>query len=106
MTDIHRQLHGCIQAGGCVNMQPGGCATMMTTATDRIEKQIVVHAPRSRVWRALTNPQEFGSWFGAKVAGPFAPGARIRGPVTHKGYEHLTMDFTIENMEPEHLLSW
>ena len=79
---------------------------MMTTATDRIEKQIVVHAPRARVWRALTNAEEFGSWFGAKVEGPFIPGARIRGPVTHKGYEHLTMDFTIERMEPERLFSW
>jgi uncharacterized protein YndB with AHSA1/START domain len=78
----------------------------ITTATDRIEKQIVLRAPRARVWRALTSADEFGSWFGAKVAGPFTPGARIRGPVTHKGYEHLTMDFTIERMEPERLFSW
>jgi uncharacterized protein YndB with AHSA1/START domain len=77
-----------------------------TAATDRIEKQIVLQAPRDRVWRALTSAEEFGAWFGAKVAGPFTPGARIRGPVTHKGYEHLTMDFTIERMEPERLFSW
>jgi uncharacterized protein YndB with AHSA1/START domain len=77
-----------------------------TSATDRIEKQVVLRAPRATVWRALTSAEEFGSWFGAKVAGPFAPGARVRGPITHKGYEHLTMDFTIERMEPERLFSW
>jgi uncharacterized protein YndB with AHSA1/START domain len=78
----------------------------MTDATNRIEKQVRLRAPRARVWRALTNPEEFGAWFGVKVAGPFAPGARIRGPVTHKGYEHLTFDITIERMEPERLFSW
>jgi uncharacterized protein YndB with AHSA1/START domain len=77
-----------------------------TTTTDRIEKRIVLRAPRARVWRALTTPDEFGAWFGAKVAGPFAAGARIRGPLTHQGYEHLTMDFTIERIEPERLVSW
>lgn len=77
-----------------------------TTSTDRIEKRIVLRAPRASVWRALTTPHEFGAWFGANVAGPFTAGARIRGPVTHKGYEHLTMDFTIERMEPERLFSW
>ena len=77
-----------------------------TTVTDRIEKQIVMRAPRAKVWRALTTPEQFSAWFGANVAGPFAPGARVRGPITHKGYEHLTMDFTIERMEPERLFSW
>jgi uncharacterized protein YndB with AHSA1/START domain len=78
----------------------------ITTATDRIEKQIVVRAPRARVWRTLTNPDEFGSWFGATIAGTFTPGARVRGQITHKGYEHLTMEITIERMEPERLFSW
>jgi uncharacterized protein YndB with AHSA1/START domain len=77
-----------------------------TTATDRIEKRIVLRAPRAVVWRALTSAEEFGSWFGAKIAGPFVPGARLRGQVTHKGYEHLTLDITIERMEPERLFSW
>lgn len=78
----------------------------MTTDTDRIEKQVMLRSPRARVWRALTNADEFGAWFGAKVAGPFTPGARVRGQVTHQGYEHLTLEITIERMEPERLLSW
>jgi uncharacterized protein YndB with AHSA1/START domain len=79
---------------------------MTTSDTDRIEKEIFLRAPRARVWRALTDANEFGSWFGAEMKGPFAPGARVRGRVTHPGYEHMTMDITIEEMEPERRLSW
>jgi len=79
---------------------------MSPSPTDRIERSVVIHAPRSRVWRALTDPAEFGSWFGVKVEGAFAPGARVRGQVTHKGYEHVTWDIAIERMEPERLFSW
>jgi uncharacterized protein YndB with AHSA1/START domain len=79
---------------------------MSPTSTDRIERKILLRAPRSRVWRALTTPVEFGTWFGVKVDGTFAPGARVRGAITHKGYEHVTWDITIERMEPERVFSW
>jgi len=79
---------------------------MSPTSTDRIERRILLRVPRSRVWRALTNPVEFGTWFGVKVEGTFAPGARVRGAITHKGYEHVTWDITIERMEPERVFSW
>ena len=79
---------------------------MSPTSTDRIERKILLRAPRSRVWRALTTPVEFGTWFGVKVEGTFAPGARVRGAITHKGYEHVTWDITIERMEPERVFSW
>ncbi len=78
----------------------------MASETDRIEKQILLRAPRSRVWRALTEAKEFGAWFGVDLAEPFAAGARVRGKVTHPGYEHVTFDITIERMEPERLFSW
>lgn len=78
----------------------------MPTSTDRIEKQILLRAPRSRVWRALTDAKEFGHWFGFEAEGSFAPGARLEGRITHEGYEHLRMDMTIERMEPERLVSW
>jgi uncharacterized protein YndB with AHSA1/START domain len=79
---------------------------MSPSPTDRIERQIVLRVPRSRVWRALTDPQEFGSWFGIQVAGAFAPGVRSRGRVTHAGYEHVEWDITVERMEAERLFSW
>jgi uncharacterized protein YndB with AHSA1/START domain len=77
--------------------------------TDRIEKTLLLRAPRSRVWRALTDPEEFGTWFGVKMPpGPFTPGARVRGVITgaHPGYENLPMEITIEKVEPERLFSW
>jgi len=79
---------------------------MPAVQTDRIEKKVLLRAPRSRVWRALTNAQEFGKWFGVRLTGPFAPGAPIEGPVTHKGYEHVIWKITVEKMEPERVFSW
>jgi len=76
------------------------------SAQDRIEKQILLRAPRSRVWRALADAESFGQWFGVKLEGSFAAGARLRGKITHPGYEHVVMEITIESMEPERLFSW
>ena len=78
----------------------------MSSSTDAIVRTILLRAPRARVWGALTDAREFGTWFGVKVDGAFAPGARMRGAITHKGYEHLTWEITIERMEPERLFSW
>ncbi|HMD50711.1 MAG TPA: SRPBCC family protein, partial [Bryobacteraceae bacterium] len=66
----------------------------------------LLRAPRARVWLALADAEQFSSWFGVKLKGPFAPGARLRGQVTHPGYEHVPFEITIERMEPEKLLSW
>jgi len=73
---------------------------------DRIEKSVLLRAPRARVWRALANAEAFGQWFGVRLNGSFAPGARLTGQVTHKGYEHVPFEITIERMEPERLFSW
>jgi uncharacterized protein YndB with AHSA1/START domain len=75
-------------------------------STDRIERNIVIKAPRKRVWRALTDPAEFGKWFGVKVEGTFAPGARVQGQITHPDYTHVRWDVTIDRMEPETFFSW
>src|SRR5262245_14548092 len=45
-------------------------------SSDRIEKQILIRAPRARVWEALADSEAFGQWFGVKLEGPFSPGAR------------------------------
>ena len=79
---------------------------MIQTSTDRIEKEIVLRAPRSRVWRALTDAKEFGTWFRAEMKDAFSPGAPARGRITYPGYEHLTFEVLVERMEPEHLFSF
>jgi uncharacterized protein YndB with AHSA1/START domain len=75
--------------------------------TDRIEKQIVIRAPRSRVWRAISDKSEFGAWFGVNFpAGEFAAGNNSRGKLTIKGYDHLTLEIEIVEVTPEKRLSY
>ncbi|MFO0575575.1 MAG: SRPBCC family protein [Polyangia bacterium] len=78
----------------------------MTQSTDRIDKEILLRAPRSRVWRALTDAEEFGTWFRVRLDGSFRPGACVKGRITYPGYEHLTMELTVEQMQPERLFSY
>jgi uncharacterized protein YndB with AHSA1/START domain len=73
--------------------------------TDRIEKQIVLKASPARVWRALSNAREFGTWFGAEFEDDFAPGKDAHAKVKYQGKE-LTMTFVVERMEPERLLAF
>src|SRR5215472_8133913 len=86
-------------------------------STDRIEKRILLRAPRERVWRALADSTEFGAWFGMKFDGPFAPGRRLRAVIVpstidpevgkgRKQYEGITFEITIETIKPERLLSF
>ena len=85
--------------------------------TDRIEKSILLRAPRQRVWRALTDSAEFGSWFGIRLDGPFTPGASLRAvivPTTvdeevakaQREYEGWPFEILVEHMEPERLFSF
>jgi uncharacterized protein YndB with AHSA1/START domain len=71
-----------------------------------IEKQIELKAPVSRVWRALTDHNEFGEWFRVKLENPFVPGQVSRGRILYPGYEHVTWEATVKKMEPEKLFSF
>lgn len=84
---------------------------------DRIEKKILLRAPLKRVWRALSDAQEFGTWFGVKFDAPFTPGARLSGKVVgsavdaevaqaQKQYMRIPFEITIERIEPERRLSF
>jgi uncharacterized protein YndB with AHSA1/START domain len=77
------------------------------TTTDRIERKVLLKAPRSRVWRALSDPKEFGDWFGVSLRGKaMIAGQLLQGKITYPGYEHLEFEALIERVEPERLLSW
>ena len=73
---------------------------------DRIEKSIELKASVSRVWRALTDYREFGQWFRVELEGPFVPGQVSRGRITYPGFEHVTMQVTVQKMEHERLFSY
>lgn len=73
---------------------------------DRIEKQIELKAPVSRVWRALTDFREFGAWFRVRLDGPFVEGHVSRGHMTYPGYEHVNWEAVVQRIEPERLFSF
>src|SRR5262245_47719315 len=76
------------------------------SANDRIEKQIVVRAPRTKVWRAIADHQEFGRWFGMRLAAPFVPGTTVHGRIEDPpGYADLDVQLFIERVEPETLVA-
>jgi uncharacterized protein YndB with AHSA1/START domain len=90
---------------------------MSTVTTDRIEKKILLHAPRARVWTALTDSAQFGQWFGVKFDRPFAAGAPQTGvivPTTvddevakrQEPYTGMRFEITIDRIEPERLFSF
>jgi uncharacterized protein YndB with AHSA1/START domain len=74
--------------------------------SDRIEKSIEINAPVSRVWRALTDYREFGSWFRVRLEGPFVVGEVSRGQITHPGFEHIRLEAVIQKIEPMRLFSF
>jgi len=86
-------------------------------STDRIQKTVVLKAPLDKVWRALSDSGQFGTWFGVKFEGPFTAGANIRGVLVgtkvdadvakaQKQYEGKTFDITVDRIEPMKLFSF
>jgi uncharacterized protein YndB with AHSA1/START domain len=74
--------------------------------TDQIEKSIAIAAPVERVWRALTDHEEFGAWFRVKLEGPFVLGEATRGRITHPGYEHLKWEARVVAMDAPGLFAF
>ena len=86
-------------------------------STDRIDKQILLRTTRERVWRAVSDAKEFGSWFGVAFDGPFAAGTRVTGrivPTTvdaevakmQEPYAGKAYDWTVERIEPMQRISF
>lgn len=89
----------------------------MASPTDRIIRNVLLRAPLERVWRAISDAREFGSWFGAELDGPFAPGARLLARVvpttadadiakTQEPYAGMKFVVFVERVEPMRLLSF
>jgi uncharacterized protein YndB with AHSA1/START domain len=90
----------------------------METSTDRIEKKILLRAPLERVWRAISDSKQFGSWHGVEFDGPFIAGAGMVGKVvptsvavdpevarSRKKYEGTPFSISVERIEPMRLFS-
>jgi uncharacterized protein YndB with AHSA1/START domain len=89
----------------------------MTGGTDRIEKTALLRAPHDRVWRAISDAKQFGTWFGVEFDGPFVAGARVTGRIVptrvdakvaqaQAPYAGLAFECTVERIEPMRLFSF
>lgn len=70
-----------------------------------IERTVLLRAPRSRVWNALTDVKKFCQWFGCRAAeGEFRPDARLlMGASPEQGGDFY---IHVQKMQPERLFSW
>ncbi|MDP9126466.1 MAG: SRPBCC family protein [Pseudomonadota bacterium] len=70
-------------------------------STDEIRKQLHIKAPQSRVWRAITDPEQFGAWFRVRLETPFVAGQPTSGQITYPGWEHVRFTLVTDAIEPE-----
>ncbi len=73
---------------------------------DRVEKVVDLAAPVARVWRALTDHNEFGEWFRVRLDNPFKVGATTTGVMTSPGHEHMNWVSVTEQMDHERLFAF
>jgi uncharacterized protein YndB with AHSA1/START domain len=89
----------------------------MSSSTDRIEKKVLLRAPRERVWRAISDSRQFGSWFGVEFNDPFVAGTPIVGKIVptsvdaevaarQKPYQGHRFEFLVDRIEPMRLFSF
>ena len=80
-------------------------------SSDRIEKCVLLRAPRERVWQAVSDATRFGQWFGVAFDGAFEEGARVTGRIVptrvdadvaamQKPYEGTPFEFFVERIDP------
>jgi uncharacterized protein YndB with AHSA1/START domain len=79
---------------------------MTNPENDRIEKKVLLSAPRARVWRAISDATEFGQWFRVRLEGAFHAGTTIVGQITYPGYEHLKVEMQVVELVPERYFSY
>lgn len=73
---------------------------------DRIIRTIELNAPIERVWKALTNHEEFGSWFRLSLHGPFGVGELTFGETKYPGHEGLPFWAKVVAMDEPRLFSF
>lgn len=83
----------------------------MSSHNDPIEKKVVLEAPQERVWKAISDAQEFSTWFGIELDGPFEAGQRVSGRIRptkvdaevaklQEPWDGAACDLLVETVEP------
>src|SRR5262245_18562693 len=78
--------------------------------TDRIEKKVVLRAPRDRVWNAIADAKQFGTWFGVELDGSFVAGTKLNARIrptkvdaetakTQQKFDGMAFAITVERVD-------
>jgi uncharacterized protein YndB with AHSA1/START domain len=64
-----------------------------------IERSVDLNAPIEKVWKALTDHKEFGTWFRVDLESPFRTGQVTFGRATYPGHEGLPFWVLVQVIE-------
>ncbi len=79
---------------------------MTNSDDDKIVKIVQLQSPIARVWKALTDHEEFGHWFRVNLDQEFQVGGKSTGQMTFPGHEGTPWVVYVERMEPERLFTF
>ena len=80
---------------------------MSASTTNSIVQEMTIASPVERVWRAISDAEEFGQWFGMTCDRPFVPGAEIGCEITNpEEYRGTKFPIWIDAVEPPRFFSF
>lgn len=72
-----------------------------------VTNTITIHAPASRVWDALTNPQQTKKYmFGCETISDWKKGSSLLWSAMYEGKETVFVKGTIKDIQPEKFLAY
>lgn len=81
------------------------------STSDRIEKRVVLPAPREKVWRAIRHAEEFGIWFGMRPDAEFEADTKVGATMVptqmdddvarhQQAFEGVRIELRIDRIDP------
>jgi uncharacterized protein YndB with AHSA1/START domain len=79
---------------------------MTIAELSRIDRTIEIQAPPERVWRALTDAHDLGTWFQVTIEGEIGPGREVWMTSVHPGHVGQRFRVRVTEMTPPRQLVW
>jgi len=85
-----------------------GLAAPRPARADIVKTEIVINAPRAKVWAILTDFKSYPAWnpFITRIEGPLTVGGTITADLHTTNLKPRTVNAKILIVEPEHQLRW
>jgi uncharacterized protein YndB with AHSA1/START domain len=72
-----------------------------------VKNSITIHAPASKVWDALVNPEQTKKYmFGCETVSDWQPGSPLLWKLNHEGKELIAVKGSIVSIKPQQLLAY